>query len=191
MKMTGGYLPKIAGQPSGKVRTVDVPARLVIALHQDGLVFHPAVPDGARVQAGQIIADQEHPGGKLALPAPAGGTLKFEEDAKGLPVRLILTVSDHTPPQPAKRFTPGKAKPDELRKALAAGGIWQRLWSSSNGGPPPLTRPTGRPAGSWSTRYSPNPSERTVPRFCRKIARRFWPGWLSCPPCWPTADGCT
>lgn len=146
MKMTGGYLPKIAGQPSGTVRAADIPARLVIALHQDGLVFHPAVPDGAKVNAGQIVADREHTGGKLGLPAPAGGTIQFVEDTKGLPVRLVLTVSDHTPPQPGKRFTPGKATPAELRQALAKGGVWQRLWSSANGGIPPLDPATETPA---------------------------------------------
>ncbi len=145
MKMTGGYLPKIAGQPSGKVRTADVPAHLVIALHQDGLVFHPAVPDGAKVHVGQIVADREHRGGKLALPAPANGTLQFEEDTQGVPVRLVLMVSDHTPPQPGKRFTPGKAEPAELRQALAAGGVWQRLWSSASGGVPPLDPATETP----------------------------------------------
>jgi Na+-transporting NADH:ubiquinone oxidoreductase subunit A len=146
MKMTGGYLPKIAGQPSGKVRTADVPARLLIALHQDGLVFHPAVPDGAQVHAGQIVADRDHPGGKLALTAPAGGSLQFEVDTQGVPVRLVLAVSDHTPPRAGKRFIPGKATPAELRQALASGGVWQRLWSSANAGVPPLDPATGTPS---------------------------------------------
>lgn len=146
MKMTGGYLPKIAGQPSGTVRAAEVPARLVIALHQDGLVFHPAVPDGAKVHAGQIVADRDHPGGKLALLAPAGGTIQFEEDKKGTLVRLILNVDDRNPPQPGKRFTHGKALAAELRQALAKGGVWQRLWSSANGGIPPLDPATETPA---------------------------------------------
>ncbi len=138
MKLQGGYLPRVPGQPAATVREIAVPARLEFPLDGRGLRYTPAVNHGERVAFGAPLAWAETGGGRVALPAPASGRAFITPAGKQSPPVISLDVEDPTPRAVAPALAPDKADPKAVRQALAAGGVWHLLYSSKTGGVPAL-----------------------------------------------------
>lgn len=138
MKLRGGYMPAIPGRPSRVVREIPVPERLTVDLAQAGVAYTPAVDDGAAVSFGAPLAWAEAAGGRIALPAPADGTVALEPSRGDRPGRIRLTVSDSTVRPVSPRFAPERTTAEAMRGAMAGGGLWPLIWSSATRGMPRL-----------------------------------------------------
>jgi electron transport complex protein RnfC len=139
MKISGGYALKIAGRPSSKVEEIPPPGTLLISLERDGLSYKPTVKSGKKVKYGDTLAEATVVGGKLALPAPSGGTvtLKGEEGEKP-PLLSIKTDGSTEVAAVFDQLKPERVSGKRVREALARGGVWPLFWSSRTGGMPTL-----------------------------------------------------
>lgn len=141
MNIGGGYKPRIAGRPSREVEDVALPDRLAIALDQGGIRYVPVVRQGQPVAFGEVLAQAEIAGGRLALPAPATGTVTLDPGDDQGPSRIRLAVTDRrTAPALGVGRRPERATREEIEATLARAGIWPLVWSSSRQGMPPLDR---------------------------------------------------
>ncbi len=153
MKFPGGYQPPVTGRPASTIRTVPCPDRLILELHRDGLVYQPCVPDGETVRCGQAIAEADVPGGRIALPAPAAGRVERADGA----AHVGLHVTNPAVAPAGQAFALGRATARELRQALAAGGCWPLLWSSTTAGVPHLDPAVEQPRRIVVTAVSAEP----------------------------------
>ncbi len=139
MKITGGYLPRISGRPSGVVDEAALPDRLILSLHRRGCAYTPCVADGARVRFGEALARADWPGGTLDLPAPAAGRVVLKAGADGAVAQLELTDLDASRESPLHEpLRRDYTSAETLRAHLGASGLWPLLWSSQARGVPPL-----------------------------------------------------
>ncbi len=139
MKLSGGYLPKIAGRPSSVVEDIPVPDKLCINLQRGNLTYTPVVKNLQTVQFGQELASVLVEGGKLSLPSPAEGKIIIT-DNKTSSYSITLEVTEKS--EPGKVYTtttPEAASVEKIRESLAQSGIWPFLWSSATGGIPSLS----------------------------------------------------
>lgn len=138
MKLQGGYCARFPGRPVNTIRNISVPGDLRIDLFQHGLHFVPAVKDGDEILFGMPMAWAEIQGGRIALPAPATGTVSVSRTPKEMAGMLALQVTD-TPMKPHSKpvFHAGTTAAD-LKGALACSGIWPLIWSRKTVGIPAL-----------------------------------------------------
>jgi len=131
MRISGGYLPNIAGRPSGIVEEPPIPRSLIIQMLQDGLKYRPVVKDGQSVEFGEVLAEASVPGGNLALPSPTAGKAVLAEE------QLIL---EQTRPDiaPLQTYQPERITREQTVDTLARSGVWPLFWSSATGGMPGL-----------------------------------------------------
>ena len=143
MRIPGGYLPNVAGRPTGEVVQVAVPPRLTVCAPVSPVRYHAVVEAGQRVPFGQPIAQADWPGGPLVLPAPVAGTVAAAADAHPHPVRIELDVVDPTPVPDPRRAVPDldQATGAQVRRVLAEGGLWPAIWDVQTRGVPALDAP--------------------------------------------------
>lgn len=137
MKVRGGYLPKIAGRPSHVIRDEPAPGQLFIALRQDAISYSPAVAHGDSVAFGAPLAWAEVRGGRIALPAPANGTVSIGA-SPGTAETIVLQVKNTEIKPATARQPPERTTAETMRATLAANGIWPLIWSSGTRGMPPV-----------------------------------------------------
>jgi Na+-transporting NADH:ubiquinone oxidoreductase subunit A len=90
------------------------------------------------VTFGAPLAWADVRGGRIALPAPAAGTVVVEPPRQDRAGRITLNVTGAEVRAVGPRHTPERATADAMRGALAGGGIWPLIWSSKTGGMPPV-----------------------------------------------------
>ncbi len=131
MRMSGGYLPKIAGRPSSIVEETPLPQSLTVQLLRGGLRYSPAVKNGQTVEFGEVLAATTLGATELALPSPAAGKVMLADE------RLVL---EEVRPDiaPRQAFQPERISRGETVAALARGGVWPLVWSSATRGLPEL-----------------------------------------------------
>ncbi len=134
----GGFLPRVPGRPSRHVDAAPLPERLVVELRRDGLTYVPAVRDSERVAFGAPLAWAEANGGRVALPAPAAGTVTIDSSDTGSAGSVVLNVTSHDIHPLGTPCTPERTTAEAMRQALAEAGIWPLIWSSRTGAMPAL-----------------------------------------------------
>lgn len=129
MRISGGYLPRIAGRPSSIVEELPVPRKLTVELLRGGLRYRAAVSNGQSVEFGEVLAEASIPGAELALPSPAAGRVVLGEDE--------LVLEEVRPDiAPLRTFQPERTSREETVAALSRGGVWPLIWSSATRGIP-------------------------------------------------------
>ncbi len=140
MRIRGGYLPKIAGKPSDKLEDVRIPEKLLINLQRRGLTYTPVVKDSQSIKFGEVLAEAEIEGGKIALPSPVSGKVSIIEEEKS-PAIITIEV-DESNSAPERVYNTSQLKhvdQKEIRATLARAGIWPFFWSSKTEGIPSLS----------------------------------------------------
>jgi Na+-transporting NADH:ubiquinone oxidoreductase subunit A len=139
MKLSGGHMPKIAGRPASTVREIPAPNTLYIPVEQGGLSYEPVVKNGQKIGFGDALAEVSISGGKLSLPAPAGGKVRIHKNDEGKAQQLIVeTGGSEAITRMFDQLKPEVASAIKVREALAKGGVWPLFWSSRTGGIPSL-----------------------------------------------------
>ncbi|UCD56272.1 MAG: hypothetical protein JSV16_10585 [Candidatus Hydrogenedentota bacterium] len=137
MKFYGGYLPKLGGRPSSILDELPLPELLYLDLSRQGVKYTPVVREGERIGLGDTLAEAVNETGSLFLPSPAYGIVSLDGGNSGEAERIVLKTGDAFEQEGSgKRFQPHRITSEEMRDALAKGGIWPFFWSSKTKGTP-------------------------------------------------------
>jgi Na(+)-translocating NADH:ubiquinone oxidoreductase A subunit len=137
VKLPGrGFTPRISGRPSRNVVELEVPKRLWIDSTRGGVIYKTTVTAGTNVACGESLGEARVNGGVLSLPSPVSARLI--EIGK---TRIVLAPDVEVGESGATVTEPLKfqyAKPEQVRDAIARGGMWPSFWSSATDGMPML-----------------------------------------------------
>jgi Na+-transporting NADH:ubiquinone oxidoreductase subunit A len=130
MKISKGYLPRIAGRPASGLDAREVVSPLHVPLVLAHRRYTPLVKPGQDLKSGDSLAELDSAGGKLFVPAPYTGTVEQLDQDKGF---IVLNVSDPNPqPWPKPTFAdPTVLEYQTAREHLATAGIWPSIWDSA------------------------------------------------------------
>ena len=135
MKLPGlGFTPFVSGRPSRDVQEVPLPEHLRVQLIRKGIEYTPLLRSGQSVRAGEALAHAVVDGGTIALPSPVSGRI-LEVN----PEDSYLSLETDSDGPSAGVFDPLKsqyATADQIRDAIARGGMWPAFWSSATQGMP-------------------------------------------------------
>lgn len=140
MNFKGGYTFKITGRPSSLIEDMAVPSNLTINLKRCGFHFKPVVNNGQSVEFGDILAETNgNTEPVLKIPAPASGTISFDDGENSSPdVLLLKETTPEVLTDKYDHFVPERITREALCNQLVTGGIWPFLWSSKTQSMPSL-----------------------------------------------------